>query len=127
MVNSMVEQSVNISHLGDAVGWIEQVVFGSLGVTIAVLGVGLMGFRILLGYANPKEMGRILLGCFILFGAPTIARGLIASLGYGQASEPRDVPTVAAPVAPTSVPSVPHMPPANANPFDPYSNGASTK
>ncbi len=102
--------------VGAAAAWIEQLLFGSVGVAIAVLAVGLLGFRMLLGYSSPKEAGRILLGCFILFGAPAIARALAGAAPIDTRSVPGNLVTPAA-ALPRS--DMTRMPSTSTNPFDP--------
>jgi hypothetical protein len=43
-------------------------------------GVAVTGFNMLRGYISTRDGVRVILGCFILFGAPMIARGLMLSL-----------------------------------------------
>lgn len=68
-----------------AIDWINGLLLGSVGSTIAVIAVALFGFGMLTGRTDFRRGGRVLLGCFILFGASLIARGLmdLAALGGG--------------------------------------------
>ncbi|MBA2932599.1 TrbC/VirB2 family protein [Sphingomonas sp. CGMCC 1.13654] len=102
--------------ISEASGWIAHLLFGALGVAIAVLAVALLGFRMLLGYSSPREMGRILLGCFILLGTPAIVRALT-----GEARDRVPTSTYASDISVTPPPRVlQQMPLAPTNPFDPY-------
>lgn len=68
-----------------AIDWINWLLLGPVGNTIAVIAVALVGFSMLTGRTDLRRGGRVLLGCFILFGAGLIARGLmdLAALGGG--------------------------------------------
>ncbi len=63
-----------------AIEWIELLITGRFATTIAVIAIAYIGLRMLLGQMPVRSAARILIGCFILFGAPTIARGLIGGL-----------------------------------------------
>jgi type IV secretion system protein VirB2 len=115
MSDSILLSDPGSSVLVRAVSWLEHAMFGSLATMIAVLAVGLLGFALLTGRTDPKRAIRVAAGCFILFGAPAIANGLLAvSRGQGDSIAIKS----AAGTAPPSAPIVP------ANPFDPYA-GAS--
>jgi type IV secretory pathway VirB2 component (pilin) len=113
--------------LDQAVLWIEQLLFGQFGIAIAVLAVGLTGFRLLLGYSSPKEMTRIVAGCFILFGASAISHALAGFADARYASVPKDLPAPeVAPIrASAPAPAASQVLPAGINPFDPYSGAGS--
>ena len=99
--------------LPQAAQWIEGVLLGSVGTSLAVIAVAWVGFEALNGRASPRRALQVVLGAFILFGAPQIVSsvaGLARSSSGGVSAE---VP--AAPLAPP-----PKVPP----PFDPYA-GAS--
>ena len=100
-----------------AIQWIEALLLGNLATIIAIVAVASIGFAMLNGRMDLKRGGGILLGCFILSGASTIANGL------RNAAQSADVQySIAAPVpSPTFV-----RPPqaAAASSYDPYA-GAS--
>ena len=106
------------SAIVSAVQWVETILVGGLATPIAVLAVAGLGFGLLEGRLAPRQALRVVLGCFILFGAPTIVGAL-------QAAISSSVPSVVvepAPVVPV-VPSAPANPNSRkgGNPFDPYS------
>ena len=113
------QYAVADSSVSAAVQWIEMLLFGRVGMAIAILAVSLAAFRVLWGYSSPIEMARILFGCFILFGAPKIAHAFIGMSvsRYASISSEMPVPTVSAAPAPLLKP---HLPPVTINPFDPY-------
>ena len=114
------------SALPAAVQWIEGVLLGQVGTVIAVLAIAGVGFAMLQGRIALRHGMRVVLGCFILFGAPLIAQGL-AGLARGTAGPPPTIelsaPIQQMPTAPQPV--LPQPPPQGSNPFDPYA-GVST-
>lgn len=106
--------------LAAAAAWIESLVLGTPATITAVLAIAALGFAALGGHFPARRALRVVLGTFILFGAPIIAGGL-SNLSQ-QWRQGTDFPTaVASPVDPA--PAAP-LPSPTANPFDPYA-GAS--
>lgn len=104
--------------IADGVGWLSSLLTGSLAVTLAVVGIALLGFLLLTGRIDLRRSGRVVLGAFLLFGTPLIVLGLMQ---VGEASEAANVvPPVAAAEQEASRPP---LPPAN---YDPYA-GASLR
>ena len=101
------------SALVDAIQWLVGLLTGSLGTAIAVIAIATIGFAMLQGRLPICDGIRVIIGCFIFFGAPVIAAGLMVATQGGPAA--RRVPDVA---LPASVPT-PTKPA-----FDPYA-GAS--
>lgn len=102
--------------LAAAVGWVQELLTGGLATSLAVLAIAGIGLAMLLGEIPLRQGVRVVMGCFILFGAPLIARGLM-DLAHGVGSD------AAAPsVAPVMVPTPPAV--QKPKPFDPYA-GAS--
>ena len=99
-----------------AAQWVDRMLVGPLGTSVAVIGVAWFGFALLAGRLSLRRGGLLILGCFVLFGAPGIARALIALAQAGG--------TATAPISPQQI-TVPPPPVAVAPPpFDPYA-GAS--
>ncbi|SES13713.1 TrbC/VirB2 family protein [Sphingobium sp. YR768] len=100
--------------LAAAIGWVQQLLLGSVATVAATLAVAIFGFLLLDGRLNWRQGLRTLMGCFLLFGAPVIAAGLMipatsmSSAGAGPTIEPE----VTAP---------PPRPPEN---YDPYAGAA---
>lgn len=61
------------SPLGEAVGWIGQMLFGTLAVTLCVLAVAFVGLTMLSGRMPLRRALNVVIGSFILLGAPAIA------------------------------------------------------
>lgn len=103
------------SALVSAAGWIAQLVFGSLATAIAVLGVAFVGFMMLEGRVDWRRGMTVCAGCFLLFGARSVAASF---LGAAQAWPADDAqPAVASNPAPAPAPPAPIA-------YDPYA-GAS--
>jgi type IV secretory pathway VirB2 component (pilin) len=77
-----------------AVQWIEAVFLGNVATVIAIIAVASIGFAMLTGRVDMRRGGTIVLGCFILFGASTIANGLrgAAQNSGSQYSEVAPIP-----------------------------------
>jgi len=104
------------SALAGAADWIAGVLTGSVGTTIAVLAIAGLGLAMLLGRLSVRDGARVVLGCFILFGAPVSARALV-DLAQSATQVPAEV--YAAPVSPSPPPM-----PAPSQSYDPHA-GAS--
>lgn len=100
-----------------AVGWIEGTLLGTLATIIAILAVAGIGLLMLQGRFALRQGARVLLGCFILFGAGSIAAGIrsLADDTFGPQI------LTAEPAAP---PPIPLPTPDEAPVYDPYA-GAS--
>ena len=99
-----------------AVGWIEATLLGTVATTIAIIAVSWIGFMMLAGRTNVRHGITVIVGCFILFGAASIASGIQASMAGTEVSAAPYVPP------PPSLPPAPPAPPP-ANP-DPYAGAA---
>lgn len=102
--------SYDNSALPAALRWIELLILGPLGNGVAVIAVTLIGFAMLSGRVSIRAGVQVTIGCFILFGAPAVARGLLDLA--------RAIPQPAAiPVPPPPLPVAPPRPPVNADPY----------
>lgn len=99
-----------------AIGWINGLLLGNLAVGLCVLAVGYLGLMMLLGRTPVRQGMRVLLGCFILLGAPVIAASL-SGAWQSAAPEAPDPMVVMPPEARAP------LPPAD---YDPYA-GASLR
>lgn len=98
--------------------WIERVILGDIALGVCVIAVAVIGALMLTGRLPLREGARIVVGCFVLLGAPVIAAGFVDGGGeLNVASTP--LPPVTVPIESTR----PDLPPAN---FDPYA-GASLR
>ena len=97
-----------------AVAWLEGTLLGTLASTLAVIAIASVGLMMLGGRVNIRHGLTVILGCFILFGASTIAAGIMASLSGTDRVARTDAP--AAPPPMVAAPPAP-PPPANRDPY----------
>jgi len=99
-----------------AVQWVVDLLVGPVGTSMAVIAVAWVGFSLLEGRLTVRHGATVVLGCFILFGAPTIARELLGLAQQGNDGMPR------VQAQEINAPPPQPIPPARANPspFDPY-------
>jgi type IV secretory pathway VirB2 component (pilin) len=100
--------------LADAAQWVAAVATGSVATGVATIAVAAVGFAMLAGRIDVRRGAGVILGCFIVFGAPTIAASFVGLVNDGEGEQ---VAVAAAPL-----PAAPAPPPAQ--PHDPYA-GAS--
>ncbi|MBK6299240.1 MAG: TrbC/VirB2 family protein [Sphingomonadales bacterium] len=103
--------------LRPAAMWIEGILTGTLASVLAIIAVAALGFALLSGRIDMRRGLTVLVGCFILFGAPAIAAGLCS---IADASSTANGVLATAPMTQTPIPPAPQNP----NYFDPYA-GAS--
>jgi type IV secretory pathway VirB2 component (pilin) len=109
-----------------AVTWIEQAVLGSVATSIAVIAVAVVGLMMLRGRLEVRRGVTVILGCFVLFGAPVLAagiRGIASNVLPAPPVVQAPVPPPPMPVARMPAPMPPPPPPSN---YDPYA-GASVR
>lgn len=64
-----------------AATWVKDLLMGPVATTVAVIAVALVGFMMLTGRMNWKHGAVVILGLFILFGAPHIVASIQAAAG----------------------------------------------
>ncbi len=100
-----------------AANWVRSLLLGTPAVAIATIAIAGIGFLMLQGRLPIRRALIAVLGCFIIFGSTSIARGLLAieAIVVDPAPPPASVPgPVSTPMAPPPQPTV----------YDPYA-GAS--
>ena len=103
-----------------AVNWLSGLLTGPLISIIAIIAIASIGFLMLAGRVELRRSLRIILGCFIVFGASSIASGIMNAMA-GSDVPPVSTATVATPPSyPVAVVPAPNAPSA----FDPYSGAA---
>ncbi len=105
-----------------AVQWLEATLLGTVATAAAVIAVASLGFLLMTGRIDVRRGAQVLLGCFILFGASTIASGIVGSLAGADAA-----PVVETPPSPLPLSSDPTLIGAKAQPavpYDPYAGAA---
>ncbi len=100
----------------EAARWMERVMLGHIALGLCVIAVALIGALMLSGRLPLREGMRVLIGCFVLLGAPIIGSGLMQD----RSGRDDNSPSRSQNSAETAVPRG-DMPPAN---YDPYA-GAS--
>lgn len=103
------------SSLRDATAWIDIVLTGPLVLAICSIAIAVLGLAMFAGRFEIRRGAAIILGCFIVFGASTIASGLV-----GRPA----APTAAAQAAIATAPQPP-MPRRNDRKVDDPYAGAS--
>ena len=99
-----------------ALAWLQGTMLGTVATTVAVMAVASVGFALLTGRLEVRRGLTTITGCFVLFGASSIATGLRA-----LANEDANTPLYVSPTAPLVV-SAPER--TDAGVRDPYA-GAS--
>lgn len=79
LTDAALAQSAN-PVLGAAT-WVKDLLMGPLATTVAVVAVAMVGFMMLTGRMNWKHGAVVILGLFILFGAPHIVASIQAAAG----------------------------------------------
>jgi type IV secretory pathway VirB2 component (pilin) len=105
------------SVLVAAAQWIEGTLLGSIATIVAVIAVAWLGLMMLDGRLELRRGLVVLVGCFVLFGAPVIANGL-RDPGASDVLETASAPPLLV---------VPILPPENGDerdPFHPYAGAA---
>jgi type IV secretion system protein VirB2 len=97
--------------------WVTATLFGEIAVALCVLAVAFIGLLLMTGRLAVREGVRVILGCFVLLGAPVIAAGLYSAAGSAAGSSVAGTPVIHAEPAP------PPLPPST---YDPYA-GASLR
>lgn len=89
-----------------AVAWLQGTLLGTIATTGAVIAVAWVGFLMLTGRVDVRRAVQAVLGCFIIFGASTIANGIFgAAPGIGTNSD-----LAQAPSPPPTLPTPPAYP-----------------
>lgn len=98
--------------------WIEGLVLGEIALVVCIIAVALIGALMLTGRLPLREGARVVVGCFVLMGAPVIAVGFVGG-GNGVVKSSALPPLVTVPIERSRS----DLPPAG---FDPYA-GASLR
>jgi type IV secretory pathway VirB2 component (pilin) len=106
---------IGSSPLVAAVAWLQGTLLGTIATTIAVIAVAWVGMLMLAGRVHFRRGVTVIIGCFILFGASSIAAGIRSAATDGGTS------VETAQLTPAPAPTFTPAPPV---PYDPYA-GAS--
>jgi type IV secretory pathway VirB2 component (pilin) len=105
------------SAFAAAVQWLEGTLLGSVATAVAVIAVACVGLLLLSGRIDVRRGVQVIFGCFILFGASSIAAGII-EIAHGDAAAASD--SAPAPPPPVYVPPAAATKPVKAVPYNPY-------
>jgi hypothetical protein len=103
-----------------AVQWLQGTLLGTAATSVAVVSVATVGLMMLSGRIDVRRGATTIVGCFILFGAASIAAGIqsaaFSATGYAAApvAPPSPPPELVIPPPP---PPPPPARPANADPY----------
>lgn len=99
--------------LVSAARWVEGTMLGTVATAIAIVAVASVGLLMLTGRLDARRGVTVVVGCFIIFGARSLATGLQAASTAGDANSP----SAAAPyVPPPRIPDLPQRP-SNRDPY----------
>jgi type IV secretory pathway VirB2 component (pilin) len=97
-----------------AVQWLDSTLLGTIATAVAVIAVASIGFLLMSGRVDVRRAAQVIFGCFILFGASSIAAGIM------RAADGAPVEIRAVPLPPLA--AAPQTGPAAA--YDPYAGAA---
>lgn len=98
--------------------WLQNTLLGTIATTVAVVAVASVGIMMLTGRLNLRHGATVIVGCFVLFGASSIAVGIRFAVESAGGSQPYEAQADVAPSPPVTLPPKP-----DPN-YDPYA-GAS--
>lgn len=107
--------------LAAATRWWEALLFGTIGTSIAVISIAILGMLMLAGRLPIRRGGSAIFGCFILFGAPTIVSGL---MGGFEMAAPAEADPIKPEVAQKPAVGNAMLPKPDRPVYDPYAGAA---
>jgi type IV secretory pathway VirB2 component (pilin) len=113
-------QDFQTGAVASAVSWLDGALLGSMATIIAIIAVASLGMLLMAGRVHSRRAMEVVLGCFIIFGASSIAAGLLSIL---NSSDREGGPQPSPPPASVSAPAVTQSPVTTA-PYDPYAGAA---
>jgi len=123
-------QHSEASTLINAATWIQDMLQGPLATALAVIAIAGVGMLMLYGQSNWRLGARTIVGCFILFGAPAIAAGMMSAADYrGRHTDTTESSVFTSPELPPSLPGPQSIcwncgPVQPTQPADPYAGAA---
>ena len=115
--------SAPVNVFAAAVQWLEGTLLGTVATAVAVIAVASVGLLLMSGRVDIRRGAQVIFGCFILFGASTIAAGIMHMTDDGIAPQ-APIPAPPPPALPVNAPTAATNKPANAVPYDPYAGAA---
>jgi len=108
----MFDNSSTRQPFANSINWIADTLLGDVAITLCVLAIALVGFSMLTGRISIRRGGQVILGCFLLLGAPVIASSILGVMTPGQHSAHTPANTVVYEAQPRE-----ELEPANNNPY----------
>lgn len=109
--SSLQQGTVQGCVLISALGWFQDLLLESVGSVLAVIAIAGLGFAMLQGRLSPRKGIKVVLGCFILFGAPALAKGLADLAHFSTTPSIRSIEMTPAPPATAPSPPAPNPDP----------------
>lgn len=100
--------------MSDSVDWIADLMVGSIAAATATIAIAVIGLLLFDGRLRWRQAMRAVLGCFLIFGAPAISRGITS---FSEPSVRSSSPMAPHMELPAPLPRAPEQ-------YDPYA-GAS--
>lgn len=110
LAHLVIARSVEPPALVAAVEWVQGTLLGSIAIGLCVIAVAWVGFLMLQGRLPVREGARVILGCFVLLGAPVIASGFLGIWQGGVATPSQAPPAV-------ELPAREELPPPDHDPY----------
>lgn len=109
--------SVEAGTVATAVAWVQAALTGTIASSIAVIAIAAVGVGMMSGRIDMRRAVITVLGCFVVFGAPSVAAGILEAAGAGA----NNAPDVASGVVeePAQLPQIASQPA-----YDPYAGAA---
>lgn len=95
---------------------IEGTLTGTIATIVAVIAMATIGLLMLSGRIDVRCSARVILGCFIIFGASTIAAGIHFAISRGESGPAFAEPDLS-PYYPPASPTGPQSVPAGTDPY----------
>lgn len=119
-VHGSLADPLGANSLVAAIGWLQDTVLGTIALSVATVAVAWIGLMMLTGRVDIRRGLTVITGCFVLFGASGLVKGIQMAVRAGGAVgvEAGDVPPP--PVFPVALPIESSRPTSS----DPYAGAA---
>lgn len=121
VVSPSLADPLGSSSLVSAAEWLQHTLLGTVATSVAIIAVLWVGLLMLSGRIDVRRGATVILGCFILFGAPSMTNGFRTVVGGGDPQNHVSHAPLASNIAPSPLQSPRPTPPKG---YDPYA-GAS--
>lgn len=103
--------------ISSSIGWILGTLTGSVATALATIAFAALGLLLMSGRIDVRRAATVAFACFLIFGAPALAQGIMKGLGqepdgaHGESLPSAPPPPLATDIRPAS-------------PYDPYAGAA---